>query len=112
MKEYIDKDLVIQKLNLRHTMFKLTEDSDYKKGQLDARGEINKIILDLPTSDVEPVRHGEWIKDYESFCAEFEAIGPSLIRYKCSICGKETYKKDNFCSDCGAKMDRVINNDL
>ena len=61
--------------------------------------------IDYFPADVTPVVHGEWIKDYESFCAEFETIGPSLIRYKCSICGKETYKKDNFCSDCGSKMD-------
>lgn len=48
-------------------------------------------------SDVVPVRHGKWIYD-------------NWYEFKCSECGEysnsKPYKgKENFCPNCGAKMD-------
>ena len=51
---------------------------------------------DAPTADVEPVKHGHWVKsnsDYE---------------WECSFCGYGyTDYKITYCYDCGAKMDEV-----
>ena len=49
-------------------------------------------IEGLPTTNVEPVRHGRW-KRY------------STTMMICSLCGKHTARhKFNYCPNCGAKM--------
>ena len=50
-----------------------------------------------PAADVAPVRHGRWI--YDHWC-----------EFKCSVCGEfsnsKPYRgKENYCPNCGAKMD-------
>lgn len=50
-----------------------------------------------PTIDAELVRHGEWIDN------------PTNLRFYCSICGIHQTVftgKTNYCSHCGAKMDK------
>ena len=60
----------------------------------------------IPAADVAPVVHGEWVlvgtneHDYETSVEE-----------KCSLCGRYVYRydtepQDNFCPNCGAKMDK------
>lgn len=50
-----------------------------------------------PTTDVEEVRHGQWV--YHHWC-----------EFRCSICGHwsktEPRGEENFCPNCGAKMDK------
>lgn len=62
--------------------------------------EINAIyaeIINAPTVDAEPVRHGRW-----------EVVdGAEPRRYGCSVCKKLSWTEDNYCSYCGAKMDEV-----
>ena len=56
-----------------------------------------QIINEAPTADVAPVVHGHWIRQDESF-----------TRFKCSNpeCGAENYGGfENYCPNCGAKMD-------
>ena len=59
-----------------------------------------------PAADVAQVVHGQWIlvgtneHDYETSVEE-----------KCSLCGRYVYRydtqpQDNFCPNCGAKMDK------
>lgn len=55
---------------------------------------LRALILEQPTADVEPVRHGRW----------------EGKTYKCSLCGKwiDPLQGDadmNYCPNCGAKMD-------
>ena len=51
--------------------------------------------------DYEPIRHGRWIKE--------KSVGDCC--YKCSECGfiRDAYllEIDNYCPECGAKMDEV-----
>lgn len=56
------------------------------------------IIWNAPTVDVEPVRHGKWIRD------EFGTM--------CCACGLYAYRdkfgkpwESPYCPNCGAKMD-------
>ncbi len=58
--------------------------------------------------DYEPVVHGKWIKDNDSFqtddcyCCYFD--------YNCSECGEivnDRYRLPNYCPNCGAKMDII-----
>ena len=56
-----------------------------------------QVILDIPTADVAPVVHGEWIihgVDEHS----------DLTILQCSNCGRKQFGCSNYCSDCGAKM--------
>lgn len=59
----------------------------------------------IPTADVVEVRHGEWIsKDCISKSKRGRTIHYST--YKCSVCEKWNGRhKENYCSNCGAKMD-------
>ena len=45
-------------------------------------------------ADVVEVKHGEWIRHKEN-----------CLYNKCSICEKEHCREDNYCPNCGAKMD-------
>ena len=58
--------------------------------------QIASIIENIPTADVEEVKHGEWI--YE------------VKYYKCSICAGKRFNlllgtDAEYCPYCGAKMD-------
>jgi DNA-directed RNA polymerase subunit RPC12/RpoP len=71
--------------------------------------EIADMIMDAPAVDAEPVRHGRWEDTHE--------YDPFTGIYKCSECGLFTTmttgslvdgKKDNYCPNCGAKMDAEV----
>lgn len=54
-----------------------------------------------PTVDAEPVRHGHWIN-------HFDDLFPEESTQECSVCHAEqmgTMLNDNYCPNCGAKMD-------
>ena len=67
------------------------------------------VVVAQPTVEAEPIKHGHWIEEKNW--------------YECSVCGSGTYFiKDeylpeefnalpNYCSDCGAKMDEVTDNE-
>ena len=60
-----------------------------------------KEISNLPTADVAPVVHGEWIELHEENGHE---VGT------CSHC-RHVRIVDNYCPNCGAKMDGGNDND-
>ncbi len=47
-----------------------------------------------PTIDAEP-KHGRWIKNPPTEAWE----------YHCSLCGTQEDYKENYCRNCGARMD-------
>lgn len=51
-------------------------------------------VYELPTVDVQEVRHGQWIN-----------INGDRSAFKCSICGEISCCNSLFCGDCGARMD-------
>lgn len=61
---------------------------------------------DFPAADVEPVRHGQWLRTDDDWS--------SLVTIQCSACGGEwCFEVDedvqllgyNYCPGCGCKMD-------
>lgn len=63
-------------------------------------------IEGLPAADVEPVRHGQWLRTDDDW--------NSLVTIQCSACGGEwCFEVDedvqllgyNYCPGCGCKMD-------
>lgn len=54
---------------------------------------------ELPAADVEPVRHGRWIKDGDFLIC---LVCENEINIKNSL-GADNHK--NYCPSCGSKMD-------
>ena len=55
---------------------------------------IKAVLSSIPSADVQPVVHGEWIIHRGNWVDEFE----------CSICHKVSKTGGNFCFNCGARM--------
>ena len=101
MAEYIEREAAIAVIEekqkelcpvgmySRHAVY----GSDREK--FDAWEEIIEAIEAIPAADVQPVRHGRWIKR-----------GWSTV---CSECGEDyAFAKRNYCPNCGAKMDKEV----
>ena len=59
-------------------------------------------VLGIPTADVAPVAHGEWM---QRVIERSDSDGDWLaVEYHCSLCGRIEYRKEPYCN-CGAKMD-------
>lgn len=59
------------------------------------------MLVDAPTIDVAPVRHGHWVES-------FKVNAPPTLRSRwiCSWCGNvQTYGATDYCPNCGARMD-------
>lgn len=73
--------------------------------------QIRGMLMDVPSADVAPVRHGRW--------ESFEDVFMDTC-YECSECGLAFYLADggtpqenqyHYCPNCGAKMDEEKNNE-
>lgn len=78
--------------------------TDYYHHRTEIQHEALKEALSkVPTVDAEPVRHGHWIN-------HFDDLFPEESTQECSVCHAEqmgTMLNDNYCPNCGAKMDEV-----
>lgn len=61
-----------------------------------------------PRTDVEPVRYGKWIGIDSSFWKPTHSGDIPVFRktYRCSECRRRTAIAENYCPNCGAKMDK------
>ena len=102
-KEYIEREVVIEKCN------KLLDNADSCPNPYVLEGV--QIVRDLvlieeetrvPSADVKPIVHGEWIPKE----IEYPMFGCLItIAYTCSSCGTTHKYQTNYCPYCGAKMD-------
>lgn len=79
-------------------------DTDKHKWSEDAE-DILKEISEARTVDVEPIRHGHWIKVETPHTSPYE-----LNIYKCSECDAHLFAVVDgyrYCPNCGALMDEV-----
>ena len=96
MSRYIDADKLHEKI-IDKQVLAIYEDWDFNTVR-----DIRHTINEMPTADVEPVRHGRWEKTGWQRGISYE--------YRCSECKhriwkKKTQKLPNYCEKCGAKMD-------
>lgn len=76
-----------------------------ESGCVNHEGEIMDCIRYASEVDTVPVVHGEWILQGEN-----EHDYETSLEEKCSLCGRYVYRydtqpQDNYCPNCGAKMD-------
>ena len=96
MSRYIDKDKLLEKvhaLELPHPY-----GGEYHIDIIHAYD-----VRNAPTADVVEVRHGYWVHNEDHNAYESE--------YFCSECladGSNDISRENYCYNCGAKMDGGI----
>lgn len=87
MADYIDRQAAIEKLQ-NNIIYMQTFGVDRAVTLID----------EVPSADVQPVRHGWWIEDKE-------------VEFVCSECGEQCANtvmgmpRDRYCKWCGARMD-------
>ena len=59
---------------------------------------VNGLFRAIRPADVAPVRHGRWVV--------IDAEEPR--RYGCSECKRLSWHMENYCGNCGAKMDEEV----
>ena len=65
--------------------------------------DVQEWLDDQPTIEAEPVRHGRWIMVRDRY--------NQPLGQKCSKCGRRVKNGgENYCPECGAKMDGGDNN--
>lgn len=94
-KEYIKREAVIEMANELYVRHLTLQSHEIGSAILD----FNQFIRKVPAADVVKVRHGEWK------CNRGQAYGEPL--FYCSLCvdGGSNNGHDNYCPNCGAKMD-------
>lgn len=97
MAEYIERDWLYEQMNATDSEFSLINALE--------------MIENFPAAEVAPVRHGRWEEcDYVEPCIHgFGTIRHANAGLKCTNCvnafKKELLWKDNYCPNCGAKME-------
>ena len=91
MSEYVSKDELKE-------FFESIEITVEGRTRAKAIGEVLQAIyngvMELPTTDAEPVRHGKWIE---------YPIADGMNQ--CSVCGVLRFGESNYCPNCGCRMD-------
>ena len=114
MPEYINKTKFLEQLRQE-----LSEIDTVHHDHIDIEKQMYefavKKVEEMEGEDVEPVKHGKWVR--------YEGVNTYLYgKYHCSVCGeKAVYDHDNYgyeidanltdcCPHCGARMDGGSNN--
>lgn len=72
--------------------------------------EAERIVSNMPSTDVKPVKRGHWYYNKSKYISE---LGAYFIQACCPCCGRysdsidiyTTTMSNEFCSHCGARMD-------
>lgn len=73
----------------------------------DAYNDLAEDFYSIPAADVAPVVHARWEREPASYWRRTPSGAVAVMRttYRCSLCGRGTAVKSNYCPNCGAKMD-------
>ena len=111
MNEYISREAV---LNLIEHNDKVChyKDERYENVVYATTQTICIVVAEMPSADVQSVKHGYWIKQPEKFQIHEDVINSNYL-YLCSCCNASDLHSERanndgevkFCWRCGAKMD-------
>ena len=99
MAKYIEREALEVDLNHRLN-FLMGENGEYDHYTSGFDEAVTR-VENFPSADVAPVRHGQWKTNSDR---------PDTLICSVCKCGFDMWKHDphNFCPNCGAKMDEVI----
>lgn len=106
MKEYIERALAVQELEVLRQEYEMHDDCD----ELVAR-RCRDALSAVPAADVAEVRHGRWNPEihHTYIPVEYDQNGDPILHeytsFRCSLCGREEPKEEPYCH-CGARMDK------
>lgn len=95
-KEYIERDSIYSRVK--------THTNPYGKPTLDYESGVKVLYMieREPAADVVEVVHARWEKTHDD---------PRVNKYRCTNCKAEKMR-DNYCPNCGAKMDGATDNNV
>lgn len=97
--EYISKKEILNYLNGYLHLLGYDNTDLFVNGQRHALINVLEDILTVKAADVQPVKHGEWLKASQN----------SWNNYKCSLCNTQYVGMGaitfTYCPNCGARMD-------
>lgn len=109
MAEYIKREDVLCRFSHEHGGRIPEVDENNSPNTVTIR-EIKHIIRDIPAANVAPVRYGRWKGCIRDGCYDIDEYGHPIYRliivYYCSKCRRRSVIKENYCPNCGAKMDQ------
>lgn len=70
----------------------------YDVASYEAVDDFERILNSIPVVDVAPVKHGHWEEIRDAY--------GQLEGWMCKKCGRKMKAKENYCPNCGAKMDK------
>ena len=116
MAEYIEKEVLLKRLDMAIDCKNCPRCVDmktyYDRCAYTDIQDVCGVISDMPATDVQPVKHGYWIKQPEKFQIHEDVINSNYL-YSCSCCNASDLHSERanndgevkFCWRCGAKMD-------
>lgn len=108
MPRYIDVDVVIAKC--KAIINDKWNEQAAPVSWADAYANFVDDIENVPTADVEPVRHGRWIEKDSRYVHNFKCSVCNDVRFDIPTCmGKPLF---NFCPNCGAKMNKEVKDNV
>ena len=90
MADYIERETVLNALSVFND--RIHGNEHFLNGIETAKEIVDKTL----SADVAPVVRGKW---------EYHGMVCGLEKCNCSLCGWHSFKRTNFCPNCGAKMD-------
>lgn len=110
MTDYISREAVLSKC--ADIWDNADETTQTGVDTINAIDRITDFIEAMPATDVQPVKHGYWIKQPEKFQIHEDVINSNYL-YSCSCCNASDLHSERanndgevkFCWRCGAKMD-------
>ena len=125
MAEYIEREAISEEI--RKYYYKNPPNFSYGEGFDRGLDRAQRAILDAPSADVAPVRHGRWIleahdervnyrwnvtAECSECCDEQKEIWagffpnvPDWLARDTALIDAKSVKLSNYCPNCGAKMD-------
>lgn len=109
-KEYIEREAAKERLRIWITDCVLDGDNE----TADCFRDCIDLLDSIPAANVAPVVHGRWIGVDSSYWKPTHSSDIPVFRktYRCSECRRRTAIAENYCPNCGAKMDKEETNEL
>lgn len=102
MDEYISREEAIKELHEVYENEYPTASGDFDEY---ASHDVPNVLRNIPSADVQPVKHGRWLPSDSCITAAYGTIHCQI----CSECGADLMEDNDydydFCPVCGTRMD-------